>query len=116
DAYFIHAGQTLSVTAPGLIANDSDGNSDALSSMLVTGPAHGSVTLNPNGSFVFMAAPGYLGQDAFSYKVSDGVASSNTATVALNIVDAAPVAFNDAYVLHSTTLSVPAATGVLSSD
>ena len=56
-----------------------------MSAVLVSGPAHGSLTLNPNGSFAFTPATGYAGIDSFVYRVSDGAASSSPVTVTLTI-------------------------------
>ncbi|MBI1916069.1 MAG: hypothetical protein HYS12_15250 [Planctomycetes bacterium] len=42
---------SLSVSAPGVLSNDSDSEGDTLTAVLVSGPSHGSLTLNSNGSF-----------------------------------------------------------------
>ena len=49
--------------------------------MLVSGPAHGSLTLNADGSFTYTPAANYNGPDSFTYKANDGQADSNVATV-----------------------------------
>ena len=41
----------LTVNAPGVLGNDTDVDSDTLTAVLVSGPAHGTLTLNANGSF-----------------------------------------------------------------
>src|SRR5207249_2945099 len=66
----------LSVSAPGVLSNDTDVDGDALTAVLVTGPAHGSLTLNANGSFSYTPAPNYNGADSFKYKANDGSADS----------------------------------------
>ena len=48
---------------------------------LVNGPAHGSLTLNPNGSFSYTPNASYSGPDSFTYKANDGRPDSNVATV-----------------------------------
>ncbi|HZV55613.1 MAG TPA: cadherin-like domain-containing protein [Rhodocyclaceae bacterium] len=93
DAYALSQNTTLSVVAgSGLLANDSDPENNSLTAALVTGPAHGSLTLNANGSLTYTPTVGYTGSDAFSYKANDGSLDSNTATVALtvNVVNYAP--------------------------
>ena len=42
--------------------------------MLVTGPAHGTLTLNADGSFTYTPTAGYTGTDSFTYKANDGTA------------------------------------------
>src|SRR5206468_97406 len=39
------------LAVPGVLANDTDVDGDALSALLVSQPTHGSLTLNSNGSF-----------------------------------------------------------------
>ena len=70
-----------------------DANGDALTFALAAngGPAHGTVTINPNGSYTYTPAADYNGTDSFTYTVSDGKGGTDTATVTLNV---APV--NDA--------------------
>ena len=51
EIYSVNRGEILSVAAAGVLANDSDPDSDAMTSVLVTPPANGSLTLNADGSF-----------------------------------------------------------------
>ena len=118
DSYSINSNTTLSVASPGVLANDSDPDGNAISAMPGSGPSHGMLTLNANGSFVYKPTTGYSGNDAFTYVVTDGALVSNTATVALTVVAAnsPPVAMNDSYsVAQGTSLSV-SSPGVLSND
>ena len=75
----------LSVTAPGVLANDDDLDGDTLTAIKVSNPSHGSVTLNPDGSFTYQPDENYVGPDSFTYKVSDGVVDSGTATVTITV-------------------------------
>jgi len=86
EAYTVQAGQTLTVAAPGVLGNDSDVEATALSAQLVTGPAHGALTLNANGSLSYAPSAGYSGQDAFSYRASDGPGASGPAAVSITIL------------------------------
>jgi hypothetical protein len=70
----------LSVTAPGVLGNDTDQDNDGLAAALVNDVEHGTLTLAANGSFVYVPDAGYLGTDAFTYKANDGQADSNGAT------------------------------------
>jgi VCBS repeat-containing protein len=82
-----------------VLDNDSDPEGDSLSAALVTGPAHGSVALNPDGSFIYTPTGNYFGPDSFTYQAHDGTVGSNVATVSLAItpVNDAPVAVADRF-------------------
>ena len=79
---------------PGTVGQDSDIDGDPLTVALVTGPTHGTLTLNANGSFTYTPDADYNGPDSFTYRVNDGTANSNIATVSLTVtpVNDAPVA------------------------
>ena len=83
--------------ANGVLFNDSDVEGSALTASVVTNPAHGTLTLNANGSYTYTPTANYNGTDSFTYRVSDGSLNSNTATVSITItaVNDAPVAGND---------------------
>ena len=85
NAYSIDQDSVLTVSAPGILGNDTDPEGAAVTAVPVSNPAHGSLSLNANGSFSYTPASGFSGQDAFSYKASDGVNSSNTATVTITV-------------------------------
>ena len=44
---------TLTVSAPGVLGNDTDTDGNPLTAVKVTNPAHGTLTLNANGSFTY---------------------------------------------------------------
>ena len=114
DAYAPVAGQVFNVNAAsGVIANDT--GSPPLTINSSTSPAHGSLTLNADGSFSFTPAAGYSGPDSFTYGITDPYARvSGTATVALTIH---PAAADDSYTTpFNTTLVRNAAQGVLAND
>jgi VCBS repeat-containing protein len=69
----------------GVLANDFDQEGDPLSAVLELGPAHGSLTLNADGSFIYKPNADYNGTDSFTYRASDGAALSGIATVTINI-------------------------------
>lgn len=47
DAYTTDEDQPLTVAKPGVLGNDSDTDGNALTAVLVAGPAHGTLTLTP---------------------------------------------------------------------
>ena len=99
DNYSTNEDTPLSVAASGVLGNDSDVDSSSLTASLVSGPSHGSLALNPNGSFSYNPAANYNGTDSFTYKVSDGSLFSDIATVNLTIiaVNDGPVAVADSF-------------------
>lgn len=85
DWYSTTANTPLSVPAPGVLGSDSDPEGTALTATLASGPTHGSVALNANGSFTYTPASGYSGSDSFTYTASDGALSSTAATVSVTV-------------------------------
>ena len=97
-----------------LTATDVDG--DPLTFAMVAGPAHGTVTVNANGTFTYTPAANYNGPDSFTFKANDGTADSNTATVSITVtaVNDAPVASNAS--VSTTDEDTPLTVSVLASD
>lgn len=121
DTYSTDEDVTLTVAAPGVLGNDTDGNGNTLTAVLVTDvlPAQGTLTLNANGSFTFVPALNFSGEVTFTYKANDGLLDSNTVTVTITVnpVNDEPQAVDDFYtVMESYTLGVDAVLGVLAND
>ena len=76
---------TLMQNTPGVLANDTDADDDALSATPVTQPSHGQLTFSADGSYTYIPDAHYHGHDSFTYKVSDGHTDSNTATVSITV-------------------------------
>src|SRR5262249_6624040 len=87
DSFTTPANGTLSVPAPGVLANDTDAETPntALRASLVSGAAHGTLALNSNGSFPHTPAAGVSGPQTLPYRANDGQLSSNVATVLINV-------------------------------
>lgn len=121
DSYSLNKNTNLTVAAMGVLANDLDIDGDTLvvDSLAGTAPSHGSVQLNPDGSFSYTPVANYAGEDFFVYRLTDGQGGAAQAKVTLRIemTNAAPIARNDSYqVGEDEQLLVNAATGVLSND
>jgi hypothetical protein len=101
DNYIVPENSKLSVTAPGVLGNDSDvlaapappppAMGAGLSASLVASPANGSLVFNPDGSFVYTPAANYSGPDSFIYRANDGPTILGTAWVNLSVQSVAPV-------------------------
>jgi Ca2+-binding RTX toxin-like protein len=78
-------------------ANDSDPDGHPLTITSVSTPAHGTATINANGTIRYTPTSGYLGPDSFTYTISDGHGGTDTATVSITVaaVDDPPIALND---------------------
>jgi VCBS repeat-containing protein len=119
DSYVTEEDGRLAVPAPGVLENDDDDDGDGLTAELVRAPASGTVTLNANGSFEYVPNADFNGMDTFTYRASDGTASSEPATVTIEVtpVNDPPTARNDAYQINEdATLQVTPANGVLVND
>lgn len=116
DAYPAAEDTALSVGAgAGVLANDSDPDGPAMSAVLVAAPAHGSLTLFPDGAFSYLPDADWSGTDTFRYRASDGLDSSAPVTVTLSVaaVNDPPVAVADA---ASTTSGASVLVDVLAND
>lgn len=115
-------GDVLTVSAPGLLNNDSDIDSNELTVVTtpVSAPGFGELVLSSDGGFVYTKGEGFLSGDTFSYQVSDGELLSEPVSVEITIPDtgnAPPVAINDSYeMLEDSVLTITAEQGVLSND
>jgi hypothetical protein len=106
---------TTPVTVP-VLANDADPDGPThivpASVALVSGPAHGTATRNPDGSFTYTAAAGFTGTDSFRYTVTDdngGTSLPATAFVRVNV----PTAADD---FAQATGTTPVSIDVLAND
>jgi len=80
----------LVVGAPGVLTGATDVEGDPITAVLNSGPAHGSLTLKPDGSYTYTPVAGYDGPDSFTFKATDGSADSAVATVNLTVTYVKP--------------------------
>ena len=127
DSYSLVEGETLTIAAPGVLANDilntatiasfgpSTGVEEAtLGSTLLTARG-GSLRLSAQGGFTYTPSPGFTGADTFVY-VLRNAGGSSSATVTIDVRAVTATAVSDSYATApETPLAVPAP-GVLTND
>jgi VCBS repeat-containing protein len=113
-----HGTNTLTVEAPGILENDSEPVDGAvITAVLVAGPHHGTLALDPSGEFTYTANAGFLGTDYFSYRPTDGIVTGGVAQVTISVANQQPVAGDDEYeATENTELIVTSDSGVLDND
>jgi hypothetical protein len=121
DAFESSAGSSLSVAAPGVLANDTL-NQGAIDSYGATGTEQtvigsstltfnaGTVSLRSDGSFLYVSSPGFSGTDSFRY-VLRNAGGTASAAVTITVIPTPPTATNDAFTTAQgvTLTSNPAA-------
>ena len=120
DNYSTPEDTELLITAPGVLANDSDPDGDTLTAIIVTSTQNGTLTLNADGSFSYLPNQDFNGTDTFAYRASDGALQSAPATATIIVTpmdDDAPIAVDDdGYTTPEDTELLIAAPGVLAND
>jgi ELWxxDGT repeat protein len=85
DQVLMKVGQANALLNGNVLANDRDPEGKPLTAVRVTGPAKGTLTLNVDGTFTYRPNAGFIGTDSFTYRASDGTATSNLATVTITV-------------------------------
>lgn len=68
-----------------VLANDSDVDGDDLAVSSVTSPTNGTVVINLGNTLTYTPAPGYFGNDSFTYTIDDGNGGTAGATVTITV-------------------------------
>jgi hypothetical protein len=82
DDFYATRSRTMTLD---VLANDVDPNADTLSTILVSGPARGNLSIDDEGHFVYTAPRHFKGKINFSYAASDGSSESEIAMVQIKI-------------------------------
>ncbi|MFT4547909.1 MAG: VCBS repeat-containing protein, partial [Verrucomicrobiales bacterium] len=113
DFYIVDPGQPITGN---VLANDSDVDMDSITAQLESGPASGSLDLDPDGWFEFTPTAAFTGTVTFSYRAADASATSPPTTVTIYL-NAAPVAVADSYsIQEDSALDLNASLGILGND
>jgi hypothetical protein len=120
DAYGALADTTLSIAAPGFLANDIDQDGEVITAVSIQDNVdHGILAAFANGSFTYTPNPGFIGTDSFAYRMRDASNHfSDPVTVTIEVVagNRAPLGVPDGYAaVINTPLSI-AAPGFLAND
>jgi hypothetical protein len=120
DGYSVGENEMLTIAAgAGVLANDIDSDGNTLTATLVGQASDGVASINDDGSFTSTPKADFSGTDAFTYQASDTIATSNLATVRINVnnTNQSPVASDDTYTVgENTVLTVDPTIGVLVND
>ena len=86
DSYTVFSGETLDVSAEnGVLANDSDPDSQDLTAQVVSQPQNGTLDFQSDGSFTYTPNEEFSGEDTFTYTVTDGNTTSSETTVTIAV-------------------------------
>jgi beta-glucanase (GH16 family) len=83
DSFTVDSGGSLSGD---ISSNDDTAGLGALSYALGTAPTHGTFDLSPNGSFSYTPEGGYVGEDSFSYTVTENDGDTGSAMVSITVL------------------------------
>jgi len=100
----------------GTVANSiSDPENDPLTTDLATGPGHGTLTMNLDGTYSYTPQAGYVGDDTFTYSATDGEIGAEPvqAIVTITMTNTPPTPDTD---VAATTQGVPVVINVLAND
>ena len=85
DTYSTDEEVPLTISAPGVLANDYDQDGNSLTAILKTNPSSGTIVFNADGSFTYNPTLNFFGTDSFTYYANDGEINSDITTVTINV-------------------------------
>lgn len=110
-------------TSPLVTLSGSDIEGIPLTFSIVSGPSHGSLSpiipfSDTVSKVVYVPNMNYHGPDSFTFKVNDGTADSNIATISITVIPAndAPTGIDDSYSVDEDSILTVPARGVLGND
>ncbi len=120
DSNVITEGASLQVFPPGVLINDSDPEGGLLivTTLPVTPPSHGTVSLSSNGGYTYIHDGSETSSDSFVYEVCDNELLCDTATVLITVVPVndPPIPINDSINVTEGESASQSPPGVLGND
>ena len=124
DQIIVNEGQSTTELIGGgnnVLTNDTDADNDPLTSVLITNPSFGTLTINANGTFTYTHDGSENFSDQFIYAPNDGFANGLDTAVNITItqVNDPPVAVADLIQVNeggTVTLTTTTASSVISND
>src|SRR5207244_2306028 len=118
DSYGVNKNSSVTISAPGVLGNDSDLDGNPMTAVLITGPAHGTLSMSNNGGLTHSPASNSFAGDSFPYQFNDGVTNSGapTSIPTDTLPICPPVANNDSYGVNKNSSVTISAPGVLAND
>jgi hypothetical protein len=105
DSFVTAEDTPLTVTAPGVVANDSKADNRILIIVNYSQPSHGKLIMGAAGDFIYSPATNYFGPDSFTYQASDGMFSVfATVNITVTPVNDPPIPGSDTL---QTTVNTP---------
>ncbi|WP_433938651.1 tail fiber protein [Paenibacillus lautus] len=86
DQYTTAESTVLSVSAPGVLKNDSD----VMIANIVDLPVHGQIVFHRNGSFTYTPDVDFVGTDSFTYIASNNNKSGSVTSVTIHVAEPEP--------------------------
>jgi Tol biopolymer transport system component len=115
DSYSTPFGTAL-LSPVSVLANDNTNGGGAMTAVLVTGTASGSLSLAGNGVFTYTPNAGFTGVDTFTYRAVNLAGPGNVASVTIAVGLPPPTTAPDSYTTAFNTALSVAAPGVLAND
>lgn len=84
DEYFLEMNHSLTISAPGVLSNDTDPEDDSLTVTTHDAASNGTLSINSNGSLTYDPDTDFVGQEIINYTISDGT-NEHSGTVTIHV-------------------------------